>query len=107
MVLVGGSVLVGRLDSPQLHLLAGGQVVTLQPEQIRQLHNVSEEEGEVNGAVLFRADIWGGGTVSGHLRETMLPIRVGETLCQVPMRDIVDVFVPLPTVSDRLRDRPL
>ncbi|KPL01824.1 MAG: hypothetical protein AMK75_03785 [Planctomycetes bacterium SM23_65] len=68
VVLVGGGVLVGRVDLARVHLLAGGQVVTLPPEQIRALHNVTQEEGSEDANILVQAEIWGGGTVSGHLR---------------------------------------
>jgi len=106
VVLAGDNVVVGRLDLAELHFLSAGQVIPVPPSQVRVLHNLAEEEGEAaGGGPTFHAEMWGGGTVRGQLREIVLPVRIGDRVCQVPARDIADVYVPSPTVPERLRDK--
>lgn len=106
VLLTGGGILVGRVALPQLHLLAAGDVIPIPPSQIRTLHNLAEDEGEQpDGSALFQADLWAGGTATGRLRELLLPVRVGDRVLRVPVRDVVEVNVPTPTVPDALREQ--
>ncbi|MFP4055437.1 MAG: hypothetical protein ACLF0G_01035 [Candidatus Brocadiia bacterium] len=105
-VLVGGNVLVGRVDLPRVHLIAEGQAIPVPPEQIRVLHNLSEgEPGVFLGTPMFHAELWGGGSVTGELREVVLPIRLAGRVCRVPAKHVVDVIVPAPSVPQRMRDK--
>ena len=107
VALVGDNVVQGRVDLAAIHFLSGGQVIPVPPVQIRSLANTGEGEApaEPGGGSAFRAEMWGGGTVTGQIRETLLPVRVGQRVCQVPLRDIVSVTVPTPAVPDGLRDK--
>jgi len=102
VALVGDNVLQGRVDLAAIHFVSRGQVIPVPPGQIRSLAIAAEEEA---GGSAFRAELWGGGTIIGQIRETFLPIRVGDRVCQVPLRDIVNVAVPTPAVPDGLRDQ--
>ena len=42
---------------------------------------------------------------AGRLRELLLPVRIGDRVCRVPVRDVVDVLVPTPNVPDALREK--
>jgi hypothetical protein len=110
VVLAGENVIVGYIDLDEIHVAAQGAPVPLPPNQLRSLHNCSDEDtgGGAEGArglARFRAELWGGGVVVGTLREAELPFRAGEWVVRVPVADVVDVFVPTPTVPDALRDR--
>lgn len=105
VVLAGENLLVGKVDLPAIHVVSSGEVVPLQPEQIKEMHNVSEGGGDTHAGPAFSAEMWGGGIVSGQLRETVLPIRAGDAIWQVPVRDIVDLAVPIPSVPDSVRER--
>ncbi|MBM4037504.1 MAG: hypothetical protein FJ290_03235 [Planctomycetes bacterium] len=103
VVLLGGNTLVGRLDLPALRLVAAGQVVPVAPSQLRTLHNTTEPDAVA--PPVLKVELWGGGTVEGEYADGLLPIRVGDRLCQVPVRDVVDVVVPSPTVPEGMRDK--
>lgn len=110
LVLVGENVLVGKIDLAEVSFVAFGEVIPVPPEQIRAMHNVSEEEGTVGlpkggGGLTFSADVWAGGSVVGRVMQVVLPVRVGGDVWQIPARDILDVFVPSPTVPDALRGK--
>ncbi len=100
LTLRGENVLVGRVELPSIHLVTSGRAVPLVPGQIRSLERVP---GGPNAG--FHAQLWGGDTVSGRLREAVLPVRVGKQLCRVPARVVVGVFVPVPALSRALRTR--
>ncbi len=105
-VLAGENIVVGRIDLSQVTFVTSGDSIPVPPNQIRELHNISLETGErVNRNALFSAVIWGGGTVSGSLREAILPVRVGESIWHVPVQDLAHAFVPTPFVADSLRKR--
>jgi len=106
VVLAGGDLFVGRIDLDALHFLAPGGALPQPPAQIRALH--SELEGalpEPGQTLRFRADIWGGGHVTGELRELIVPFETARGTLRVPVRDIVDVLVPSPIVPEVLRTR--
>jgi hypothetical protein len=90
------------LDLAAIHFVSHGQVIPVPPAQIRSLANTGEEEA---GGSVFRTEMWGGGTVTGQIRETLLPIRIGDKVWQVPSRDVVGIAVPRPALPDGLRDR--
>ncbi|MFW6164306.1 MAG: hypothetical protein ACODAJ_16170 [Planctomycetota bacterium] len=106
VVLSGGSILVGRVALPKLHLLSAGEVIPVPPSQVRTLHNLAEDQGvPADRSAMFEAELWGGGTAVGRLRELLLPVRVGGRVLKVPVRDVVDVKVPTPTVPEALRQK--
>ena len=105
VILAGGTTLAGRIDAAEIHFLTSGTVVPVPPEQLRSMRNQSsDEDGLLAEGTAFLAEIWGGGTLEGSLQETVLPIRLADRVIQVPVRDIVDVVVPTPSVPESLRD---
>ncbi len=106
IVLAGGDVFVGRIDLDALHFLGPGGALPQPPAQIRQLHNQLEgNELGVGESLRFRADVWGGGHVTGELRELVVPVQTTRGRLQVPVRDLADVHVPTPVVPEVLRTR--
>ncbi|MDJ0520790.1 MAG: hypothetical protein QNJ90_01810 [Planctomycetota bacterium] len=106
LVLAGGDLFVGRIDLDALHFLAPGGTVPQPPSQLRVLHN--ELDGERPGpadTLRFRAEVWGGGHITGELRELVVPVETARGTLRVPVRDIVDVLVPTPIVPEVLRVR--
>jgi hypothetical protein len=104
LALVGGSALVGRIDLADVGFVTMGEVIRVPPDQIRIMHNTSAEAGEAEpDGPVFSAELWGDGTVVGRLLERALPVRVGDEVWLVPAGDVLDVFVPTPTVPDALR----
>ena len=107
VVLVGNSILVGRLDLPELHFLAEGEVVPVPPDQLRSLRSQAEGKDAPPGgeSPVFEVELWDGGQVTGRLQEAVLPVRAGDVVFRVPARDVVGVSVPSPSVPEALRDR--
>jgi hypothetical protein len=103
VVAVGGQILSGQIDLAELHFLSPAGVIPLAANLIRTLHNTSEDA--TANAPVFTATVWGGGTVSGRLREVVVPVRTASTVFQVPVRDLVDVTVPTPAMPEALRDK--
>jgi hypothetical protein len=109
VVLDGGHVLVGKIDLPAVRIRTQGEIVQLAPDQVRLLRNLADEMDESplthfeNPA--FGAELWGGSIVVGMLEDRMFPVRIASQLCQIPARDITEIRVPTPTVSDSLRKR--
>ncbi|MGH7200151.1 MAG: hypothetical protein ACREJB_06070, partial [Planctomycetaceae bacterium] len=105
-LLAGDNVLVGQIDLDALHFIAAGQVVPVPPNQIRVLRSTSQtDESSGLEQQAFEAELWDGGTIAGYLTEPVLPLRSGERVSQVPVRDILEVHVPTPTVPAATRTR--
>jgi hypothetical protein len=106
VVLAGENVLVGRVDLDAVHFLTAAGVIPVPPGQIRTLGNLSDEgELDLVGDPIFHAELWGGDTVTGRLQHLALPVRWREEICRIPVRDILNVVVPSPTVPEALRDK--
>ena len=94
--LVGNNVLVGRVDMPRLNFYASGQKVPVPPGQVRTL-TIND------GGASVEAELWDGSSITGVLKDTILPVRAAGRVFRVPLRDIVEINVPVPTVPDSLR----
>ena len=103
LAIAGGQTLGGQIDLAELHFLSPAGVIPVAPNLIRTLHNTSEDGSEESP--IFTAELWGGGAVSGSLRETLLPVRSGGAVLRVPTREVTDAFVPSPVVPEGLRDK--
>ena len=103
LAIIGGQVLGGQIDLAELHFLSPSGVIPVPPNLLRTLHNTNDDGSEESP--IFTAELWGGGSVSGALREVLLPVRSGGGVLRVPVREIVDVFVPSPVMPEGLRDK--
>lgn len=103
VALAGGQALGGQIDLAELHFLSPAGIIPVAPNLIRTLHNTNEDEAEESP--IFNAELWGGGAVSGALRETLLPVRCGGAVLRVPSREVTDASVPSPIVPEGLRDK--
>ena len=104
VVLAGENVLIGRVDLPALHIMASGQTLAVPPNQIRRLRTGGEAAAQGDEAVV-EAELGDGSKIGGKLAEGMLPIRCGAGLREVPVRDVIEVLVPTPSVTDATRTK--
>lgn len=104
--LTGENVLVGQVELPSLHFLAAGQQVPIPPGQIRHLRRAAGgSDKDEQGAPVFEGELWDGSQVSGRLAESVLPVRSGDRLVQLPVHDVMEAHVPTPAVPDATRNR--
>lgn len=103
VAVAGGQILAGQIDLAELHFLSPAGVIPVAANLIRTLQNTSEDGSA--GAPVFTATVWGGGSVSGTLREVVVPVRSSANVFQVPVRDLLSAIVPSPAVPEGLRDK--
>lgn len=104
VLLAGDNLFVGQLESPVVHLVSGGQIIPLAPQQIKFLRRADSDSTGLDEPV-FQVTLWDGDVAEGTLRERTLPLRAGGDLLQVPATDLVEVHVPTPTVPESLRTK--
>lgn len=103
VTLLGGQVLGGQIDLAELHFQSPSGVIPVPPNLVRTLRATDDRSsGE---PPLFTAELWGGGTVAGALRETVLPVRAGGRVLQVPVDELVEAVVPSPVTPEGLREK--
>jgi len=106
LTLAGGNLIVGRLEPAQIDFIAMGGVIPRTTSQLRSMRNIAEEEGgDLLGGVQFEAEFWNGAVITGQLRQTVLPIRAGDWVARVPVRDILELQCPTPRVTPETQDR--
>lgn len=105
LVLAGENILVGRIDLPAIHFVSAGEVIPVPPDQLKAMRNTSDEQMETRASAVFSAELWGGGILSGTLKETVLPVRSGDTVWRIPSADVVEVCVPTPSIPEGLREK--
>ena len=103
VTLAGGQVLGGQIDLAELHVLSPSGLIPVPPNLLRTLRNPDDKGGEQSP--VFTGELWGGGSVTGVLREVVLPVRAGGKLLQVPVGQITEVVVPSPVTPDGLREK--
>ena len=99
VVLKGDNLLVGAIDLEKVHFMTASQKIPVPPNQLRNVQ-LSDDYGL---SPTFEGTLWDGGQVGGEFHELVLPFRQGENVAMVPVRDIVEIRVPSPTVPDGLR----
>lgn len=103
VAVAGGQILAGQIDLAELHFLSPAGVIPVAANLIRTLQNTSEDASA--GSPVFTATVWGGGAVSGTLREVVVPVRSSGSVFQVPVRDLLSAVVPSPAIPEGLRDK--
>ncbi|REJ67023.1 MAG: hypothetical protein DWQ31_12835 [Planctomycetota bacterium] len=104
VLLAGENLLIGQIDSPEVHISAGGQSIPIPPNQIRVLRadgDVVDPQGKNRRR--FEAELWDGGVIQGTLVDRRLKIRERDRVTEINVSDIVEIRVPVPTVPDSLR----
>lgn len=104
LVLAGNNLLVGQVDLPAVHFVAGGQAIPVPPGQIRALRNLSED-APVRDGPDFEAELWDGGIITGKLQEIALPVRTADRVVDVLPHDVIEARVPTPSVADTVRTK--
>lgn len=106
LLLVGGDVLAGRIEADALHFLGAGGALPQPPDQLRHLRNLDEDAARGDAALpRFHAELWGGGYVTGELREVLLPVRTACGRLTIPAREVLEAHVPTPVVPAALVPR--
>lgn len=103
VAVAGGQILAGQIDLAELHFLSPAGVIPVAANLIRTLQNTSEDGSATTP--IFTAAVWGGGSVSGTLREVVVPVRSTGSVFQVPVRDLISAIVPSPAIPEGLRDK--
>jgi hypothetical protein len=104
MLLAGENVLIARVDLPALHFVTAGQTIAVPPNQIRKLRATGEAGGH-SDEVAVEAELRDGGKIVGTLAESVLPVRCGQGPRAIPVRDLVEIHVPSPSVSESTRNK--
>ena len=106
VTLAGGQMLGGHIDLAELHFLSPTGLIPVPPNLLRTLRNLDDKDDRgAEQAPVFTGELWGGGSVTGVLREVVLPVRAGGKLLQVPVGQIMEVVVPSPVTPDGLREK--
>jgi hypothetical protein len=109
VVLTGENILLGRVDASTIEIVTAGQKIAVPPGQIRHLRAGEADDAarpEANhNAGNCEGELWDGSTFSGRIATMVLPVRSGSTVWQIPVRDIVEIHVPTPTMSEATRTR--
>jgi len=104
LLLTGDNVMVGQIDLEAIHFVTAGNQIPVPPNQIRVLRNTSGEIDESSDVGMqFEGELWDGGVISGELAELVLPIRSADVIAQVPLKDVREIHVPTPVVTDTMR----
>ncbi|MEM1295238.1 MAG: hypothetical protein AAGH89_07725, partial [Verrucomicrobiota bacterium] len=98
--------LVGGILAPHLTLLTDSDSIQILPSSLRYLVNQLGDEFDPASTTAdppFVAELWGGGIISGTLRERVLKVRLLNSTWKIPAQDIIQSVVPSPIVSDENR----
>ncbi|CAN5875112.1 hypothetical protein BH11VER1_BH11VER1_30600 [soil metagenome] len=100
--IAGEQRLVGVVADAQLHIVTSGGVVPLDPASIKEMRNVTEDiaPNGLDESPWFQLELWGGGSVMGQLRDSMVRFHFKHSDWAVPAQDIVRLVNPSPKLSD-------
>jgi len=110
LTLVGEQKLVGRITLPELVLIGPTGAVSVSPDTIRALVVHDGRSKKSNSALdslagtPFQIELWGGGNLIGAFRDPYLPVRIRDSVWQIPVSHIEAVHTPAPRVPDSVRD---
>jgi len=100
VVLRGGQVLVGRFAEDAVDVQTEGQALLIPRDEIRTLQRREPENDLLpNPEPLFVAFLWSGDVIAGNLRERMFAVQVDDQICTVPLRDLVEMHIPVPKLT--------
>lgn len=108
VLLRGGQVLVGRFVEDAVDVQTEGQAILIPRDEIRTLRRREREDDLLpNPAPLFVALLWSGDVIAGNLREGLFEVQVGDQICTVPVRDLVEMHIPVPKLTSEGRAKIL
>ena len=105
--LAGEQRLVAPLAGAQIQIVTTGGVVPLEPSSLKEMRNVTEDiqMPGVDDSPWFQIELWGGGTVLGQLRESVLHFQVGGGEWIIPSREVTRLINPVPKIADTTLNR--
>jgi len=96
--LVGGGVVIGRMEAAALTLLASPQVTQIELHAIKSLEKSTDEALSEGGLPLglptFRVEQWDRGVSEGILEQAVLDLRVAGEPWRIPVTDIERIVLP-------------
>lgn len=100
--IAGEQRLVAVVADPLLHVVTSGGIVPLDPASIKEMHNVTEDIAPtgLDDSPWFQLELWGGGSVMGQLRESMVRFHYKQSDWSVPAQDLIRLVNPAPKLSD-------
>jgi hypothetical protein len=103
VLLSGNTLLVAKLDVDEITIRCMGEAVSVAPEHIKRLSQQVDASGSQRDGLIFTAELWDNGLLAGLVARTTLPIRMGGQQWLCPVRDVIEVNVPTPTVPESTR----
>ncbi|MES2594967.1 MAG: hypothetical protein V4662_06520 [Verrucomicrobiota bacterium] len=101
--LAGEQRVVARVTAATLTLLTQGGPLSLSPGNIRELRDVTENEG--SAVRIFEADLWGGGLVRGMLENARVHAEGRGLSWDISTRQILRMSNPVPVTDHALMRR--
>jgi hypothetical protein len=104
VALAGGQKVIGRINGEVIRVIAGAELIELPPDTIRLMRALDGYDGgpSLEGPE-FQIELWGGGSIVGNIKDSLIPIQVRQELWQVPIGDIVELVSPQPRIPDAAR----
>jgi hypothetical protein len=102
--LTGDLRLVGRITTATLTLITDSGPLSLAPASIRELQDISED-GSTSVVRVFKAELWGGGHVTGRLEQNHLRVEGRGFAWDIPTRHLLRLANPIPVTDNALMRR--
>jgi hypothetical protein len=105
LLAAGGQRVIGPVTTAALRILTQSETVTVAPGEVRRLTNLTAVEGQPAepGGPQFRAELWGGGQISGYLADRELAMEVRGAPWRIPLSDIRELATPAPALTEENR----
>jgi len=108
VVLKAENILIGTVDEDELTFALDKKTISVPPVHIKQMVR-SEREDDISVECaknpVYKVELWDGSTFVARIFERRLPIRSDETVWNIPVHDVMEIFVPAPVISDSLRSK--
>jgi hypothetical protein len=98
----GGQRIVGAVASETFQVLTQSETVTVTPQEIRRMINLTAADGLVADAAgpYFRLELWGGGVLTGYLAEREVAMEVRGEPWRMPLADVRELVTPVPHLTE-------
>jgi hypothetical protein len=100
LLLRGGQVLVGRFVEDAVDIQTEGQPLLIPRDEIRAMKRREQDDQVLpNAAPQYVVLLWSGDVIAGHLRDDIFAVQVDDMVCNVPLRDLMEVHIPVPKLT--------
>ncbi len=101
--LTGEQRLVSRVTTPSLTLITTSGPIKLAPSNLREMKDISDDAA--SGTQLFKAELWGGGHITGSLEESHIRVEERGFAWDIPVRHLIHLSNPIPVTDNALMRR--